>query len=124
MARGKRDGGLEYLLDLDGQVLVIDPTGNHWVKFRVKKIEPSSQKPHGIDYSLTLHDAKNERLLGFDNAHPVKASKGPGGKKKQAQDHKHRFKRTAPYHFADAAKLLEDFWSEVESVLKQRGVKL
>ena len=67
---------------------------------------------------------KNERLLGFDNAHPVKASKGPGGKKKQTQDHKHRFKRTTPYHFVDAGKLLEDFWSEVESVLKQRGVKL
>jgi hypothetical protein len=36
-----RDASLSALLDLDGQVLVIDPAGNHWVKFSVKRVHPS-----------------------------------------------------------------------------------
>jgi hypothetical protein len=30
----------------------------------------SPVKPHGPDYSLTLHGLDGERLVGFDNAHP------------------------------------------------------
>ena len=120
----ENDKGLEYLLELDGQVLVIDPSGKHWVKFVVNRIKPTPEKPHGIDYSITLHDEKGDRLVGFDNAHPIKPTKGPGGKKKQKQDHKHRFKRTMVYDFVSADQLIEDFWAEVKSVLKSRGVKL
>ena len=29
----KRDPTLDVLLDLDGQVLVVDPEGGHWVRF-------------------------------------------------------------------------------------------
>jgi hypothetical protein len=36
------------------------------------------EKPHGPDYSLTLHDGDGERLLGFDNAHPIREDTGPG----------------------------------------------
>jgi hypothetical protein len=35
-------------------LLVIDPVGNHWVKFVVKRVEPSNERPHGLSYSLTL----------------------------------------------------------------------
>ena len=62
---------MDVLLDLDGQVFVVDPDGGYWVKFTVTRIPVSAEKPHGIDYSLTLHGPDGERLVGFDNAHPV-----------------------------------------------------
>ncbi len=49
-----RDSSLDTLLDLNGQVLVIDEAG-YWVKFAVHKVPASTSKPHGLDYSLTLH---------------------------------------------------------------------
>jgi hypothetical protein len=36
--------------------------------------------------------------------------------------HKHRFQTVRPYQFKDPASLVEDFWAEVDSVLKQKGV--
>jgi hypothetical protein len=32
------DRSLEVLLDLDGQTLVVDPAGSHWVKFVVTRV--------------------------------------------------------------------------------------
>ena len=119
-----RDPSLDALLDLDGQVLVIDPETRHWVRFVVTQVPVSEEKPHGLDYSLTLHGPNGERLVGFDNAHPVRTSAGPGGKRQGPQDHKHRLTTVRPYDCRDAASLLEDFWREVDSVLAQRGVKL
>jgi hypothetical protein len=49
-----RDPTLDGLLDLNGEVLVVDP-GGHWVQFVVTRVPVSPEKPHGIDYSLTLH---------------------------------------------------------------------
>ena len=49
-----RDPTLDVLLDLDGLVLVVDPSGRHWVRFAVKQVPVSAEKPHGLDYSLTL----------------------------------------------------------------------
>ncbi|HUB96668.1 MAG TPA: hypothetical protein VL993_12170 [Stellaceae bacterium] len=66
----RRDPTLDALLDLDGNVLVVDPEGGHWVRFVVTRVRMSPEKPHGIDYSLTLHGPGGERLVGFDNAHP------------------------------------------------------
>ena len=66
-----RDPTLDVLLDLDGQILVVDPEGGHWVGFVVRRVPVTPEKPHGIDYSLTLHGPDGERLVGFDNAHPV-----------------------------------------------------
>jgi hypothetical protein len=66
-----RDPTLDLLLDLDGQILVVDPEGGHWVRFVVTRVRVSPEKPHGIDYSLTLHGPDRKRLAGFDNAHPV-----------------------------------------------------
>jgi hypothetical protein len=61
-----RDPTLDVLLDLEGQVLVVDPKGGHWVRFVVTRVPVSQEKPHGIDYSLTLHGPDGERLVGFD----------------------------------------------------------
>jgi hypothetical protein len=35
------------------------------------RVPASAEKPHGLDYSLTLHGPDGEWLVGFDNAHPV-----------------------------------------------------
>ncbi len=111
------------LLDLDGQVLVVDPEGGHWVRFVVTRVSASSEKPHGIDYSLTLHGPDGERLVGFDNAHPV-------GRQRRGtqQDYRHapvkpgHQRSIRPYEYRDAATLLADFWATVDAMLRERGV--
>ena len=120
----KRDPSLDGLLDLDGQVLVVDPETRHWVRFVVWWVTATEVKPHGLDYSLTLHGPDGERLVGFDNAHSVKGQSGPGGKTKAAYDHKHRLGAVRPYEYQDAATLLADFWKTVDAVLREKGVIL
>ncbi|TIP12547.1 DUF6516 family protein [Mesorhizobium sp.] len=112
-----RDPGLDTLLDLDGQVLVVDPEGGHWVKFVITHVSVSSEKPHGLDYSLTLHGPSGERLVGFDNAHSV-------GRRRRGEplDHRHRLQTVKPYVYEDAATMLADFWQAVDAMLKERGV--
>ncbi len=116
------DVGLDDLLLLDGQVFVVDPDGGHWVKFVVHRVPPSPERPYGIGYSLTLHGADGKRLVGFDNAHPVRPSRGPG-RGGVTHDHKHRHDTVRPYAYSSAAELLADFWTEVDAVLKERGVQ-
>ncbi len=112
-----RDPTLDVLLDLDGQVLVVDREGGHWVRFVVTRVAVSPEKPHGIDYSLTLHGPEGERLVGFDNAHPVGRQK-----RGEAQDHRHRLRTIRAYEYRDAATLVTDFWTTVDAVLRERGV--
>ncbi len=119
-----RDPSLDMLLDLDGEVLVIDPAGEHWVRFRVKRVPPTPEKPQGFYYALTLHGPGGTRLVGFDNAHPVRSAAGPAGRRTLAHDHRHRHRTIRPYEYRDAAQLLADFWTEVEAVLEERGVTL
>jgi hypothetical protein len=111
----RRDHSLDELLALDGQVLVIDDAG-YWVRFVVHRVPASPDKPHGLDYSLTLHGPDGERLVGFDNAHKVSAGRPT------TRDHKHRLRTVRRYEYRDAATLVADFWSEVESVLRDKGV--
>jgi hypothetical protein len=118
----RRDASLDTLLDLDGQVLVVDPEGRHWVRFVVRRVAATEAKPNGLDYSLTLHGPDGERLVGFDNAHPVRRTSGPAGKAGTAFDHRHGLKTVRPYEYQDAAALLADFWDAVEQVLRERGV--
>lgn len=82
---GNRDPSFDTLLDLHGQVLVIDEVG-YWVKFVVNQVPETTVKPHGLDYSLTLHGPDGERLVGFDSAHPV------DGQRRTEQDHRHRLR--------------------------------
>ena len=95
----------------------MDPEGGHWVRFVVTRVVVSSSKPHGLDYSLTLHGPDGERLAGFDNAHPVARQK-PG----EPQDHRHRLRTIRKYEYRNAATLLEDFWKTVDAVLREKGV--
>jgi hypothetical protein len=113
----KRDPALDTLLDLDGLTLVVDPDGGYWVRFVVTQVPSTPEKPHGLDYSLTLHGPDGERLVGFDNAHPVGRQK-----RGEPQDHHHRIQTVRPYDYSDAATLLADFWTAVDAVLKEKGV--
>ena len=103
---------LENLLMLDGEIFPMD--NGYWVKFEAKKVTISIEIPHGIKYSLTLHDKRNQRVIGYDNAHSFKPRKGKYGAKKETWDHLHKKMETFPYEFGSALQLIEDFWNTVE----------
>jgi len=111
------DPALDALIDLDGQVFVVDPKGSHWVRFVVTRVSASKEKPHGLDYSLTLHGPDGNRLVGFDNAHA--AAKQRRG---MPQDHRHRLRTIKAYEYKDAATLLADFWAVVDSVVREKEI--
>jgi hypothetical protein len=114
----KRDPSLDALLGLDDEVFAADAQGKHSVKFIVKRVPVSPDRPHGLSYSLTLHDEHGRRLVGFDNAH---APKKKGQPRPVERDHRHRLGSVRRYEYRDAATLLVDFWTEVEAVLRERG---
>ena len=122
MSTQKPDHSLDTLLDLDGLIMVVDSAGKHWAKFVVKKVDPSPERPHGLSYSLTLHDETGARLVGFDNAHPVSTGSGPGKRTPKQHDHQHQIRTVKPYEYYDAATLLTAFWAEVDTVLKEKGM--
>jgi hypothetical protein len=112
------DHGLDQLLDLGGEVLVISEDGQYWVKFDVRRVPATVSKPHGLDYSLTLHGPGNQRVLGYDNAHPV-----PPGTWGAPHDHRHGHMTVKPYDYESAAALLEAFWADVDAYLDDPGVE-
>ena len=67
----KRDHSLELLIDLDGLNFI--QAGGYWIKYEVSAVEKTPERPHGIKYSLTLHDPQGERIFGIDNAHRPKS---------------------------------------------------
>ena len=103
-------------MNLDGEVFPMDK--GCWTKFEVKRVAPSSNIPHGIKYSLTLHDRHNRRIVGFDNAHAFKSKRKKFGARKVTWDHKHLQERISSYEYESAGQLLEDFWAAVEKILK------
>lgn len=120
----KSDPSLPILLDLDGTNIGVGT--QYWVKIKAWVIEPDGSRPHGIRYELTLHDASNRRILGFDNAHAVKR---PGGRfvdQPRAYDHLHRGPKDAgvPYSYVSAGNLVGDFWQAVFKILEELGESL
>jgi hypothetical protein len=114
------EDGLHYLLDLHLYKVGLD--NGYWATFRVFRIDADEGRPNGLQYSLTLHDDKDERILGYDNAHPVDEATGPArrSRRPKAFDHIDRKgKRSIPYRFTTPLQLLTDFWSDVEEILKE-----
>ena len=119
--RNKNDDTLECLLELDGTKFVIDEQLGLWVKFAVSQVPRSKDRQHGIKYSLSLHNQYNKRIIGFDNAHAIEYGKKRGVAGKRTFDHWHRdhTDQGRPYKYVNAAKLLEDFWNEVNLWLER-----
>lgn len=116
----REDPGIATLIELHDQI--IDQGGGYWIKIAAWRVKVTQEIPHGIRYSLTLHDPHGKRILGYDNAHAVKSPK----KFKYAgvrlpYDHKHRHvsDKGMPYEFHNAHQLLADFFTEVDRVLKE-----
>ncbi len=109
--------GLEILLQLDGEIFPME--NGCWTKMEARLVIESKHIPHGIKYSLTLHDRNNIRVLGYDNAHGIKPKKKKYGAKKVTWDHKHKRKIIEPYEFETPAQLLEDFWADVERIFNE-----
>ena len=112
--------GIETLLELTGQV--VQQEHGYWVEIRVRRVEAIPVVPHGIRYALTLHEPGGKRVMGYDNVHAAKPS---GGFKYAGQvlpyDHKHRHisDQGAPCEFKDAYQLLQDFFADVDRILKE-----
>jgi len=79
-----------------------------------------------LSYSFTLHAPDGARLIGFDNAHNVPHRGSRFERRGEATDHWHRTEKDSgrPYVFTNAQRLLDDFFDEVECVLRERGVSL
>ena len=116
----ERDEGLDYLLSLHGSTVYRDD--GYWWKIEAREVKPASFIPHGIRYSLTLHDQYNTRVYGIDNAHGIKTPKKGHYSGRVVYDHRHRtpHDKGFPYEFLSAAQLLEDFFREAEEVVALR----
>jgi Family of unknown function (DUF6516) len=122
MNSSEAEYGLEFLLAFGGRVHHLEE--GYWVKFEIKRVEATKERPHGLSYSFTLHAPDGTRLVGFDNAHGVAARGSRFEAAPQASDHWHRteYEPGRPYAFKDAETLIEDFFEEVERVLRQPGI--
>lgn len=114
----RSDASLEMLLDLHGIVYRIEQ--GFWVKFKVYLVQPREHIPHGISYSLTLHDADNHRIFAIDNVHAFAPETKRFGGRKTTWDHSHRQEKVTPYEFESAGQLLFDFWQGVEEIISTR----
>ena len=117
-----KDKGLDYLLDLDDEILAQE--GGCWIKIEARKLDQATDEcPYGIKYCLTLHDPYGKRLLGFDNAHQIKTrKKGRFAGRRIVYDHKHMKPddKGVPYVFESAEQLITDFFTAVDKALKDR----
>ncbi len=115
-----KNHGLETLLDLDGTV--INQEKGYWVKFDVSITDVTKERPHGLSYSLTLHEKYGKRVMGYDNAHAVKLPikyKYSGRIIEYDHHHQHSLDRGIPYEFKDPYQLLQDFFEKVDEIIKK-----
>jgi hypothetical protein len=124
MIRRGSDHGLEFLLAFDGRLHPLEK--GYWLKVEIARVEATNNRPHGLSYSFTLHAPEGTRLVGFDNAHDVLPKGSRFKHRGETTDHWHRTEEDPgrPYHFKDAEALIDDFFNEVERVLRDRGVGL
>ncbi|MGI4813439.1 MAG: toxin-antitoxin system TumE family protein [Janthinobacterium lividum] len=113
---------LEWFLAYDGRNHVL--TSGHFLRFEVRAVAKSRCVPHGVAYSFTLHAPNGQRLLGFDNAHPVAHKGGRFVKPPAASDHWHRTSEDEgrPYAFSSVEQLFEDYFSAVEKTLRRLDI--
>ena len=121
-ARDERDayGEFDAMVDAyDGQTHWFDQ-GYH-ATFRFWRASKPREGDHAYRYELVLHDPEGKRIMGYDNAHPVKWGSGKFTKHGEHPDH---FDRTQsdkgrPYKFVSLTQLFDDFYARVEKALKE-----
>ena len=69
--------------------------------------KPSSERPHGLKYSL-FYGRDGVRIVGYDN------ERGKG-------DHKHLGEMETRYRFVSVEKLVADFLADVERAANERN---
>jgi len=113
----KRDFGLDTLLNMNGFEFHY-PNG-YWYRVEARLVNADVHLPHGIRYTLTLHDYHGIRIFGMDNKHrPKSKRKGYHGRIVE-YDHIHNNEKDkgTPYTFINAEKLLIDFRNQVDCIL-------
>lgn len=122
MASNDPEHTLEFLLAFDGFVHTLEQ--GYWLKFEIRRVKETKERPHGLRYAFTLHDPSGRRLLGYDNAHRVRTRGSARGGRTIEADHWHRSgdDEGTPYAFKSTDALLADFFREVRRVLKERGL--
>lgn len=119
----KRDFGLDALLNMDGFEYHY-PNG-YWYKIEARLVKPDTHLPHGIRYTLTLHDYYGKRIFGIDNKHRPKTQEKNKRKGYHGQiieyDHIHNNEKDkgTPYTFVDAENLLTDFWTRIDYIMSE-----
>ena len=114
---------LDLLLELDGARFEMAPGAI--VQFRVRRVEITPERPHGIIYAFVLRPkAGGEPWVRFDNAHPATGGRRGYRQRQVAYDHWHRtpYDRGSPYQFTTVERLLDDFWREVKRTLDEQGI--
>lgn len=113
MTRGP-DYELEALLSLEGQEFRFSK--GYIIKIEAREVKPSQGRPHGVKYSLTLHEPEGRRIYGIDNAHRT------GPRRDFDHRHLHGTRTVVRYAYRGPVALLDDFFREVERILQERGV--
>jgi Family of unknown function (DUF6516) len=109
------DHELEFLLSLDGTEFRL--LSGLTIKIDAHTVAATGSRPHGVKYSLTLHDASGQRIYGMDNAHGIA--------RRPEYDHRHLYGRgrMVGYAYRGPAELLADFYREVERIITERSTQ-
>lgn len=114
------DYALDTLLSLHGTKYEY-PCG-YWIEIIAYRVEASVNRPHGIRYSLTLHDHHNQRVYGMDNAHAPHCPRRRMSRalvRRWDHEHKTMTDKGTRYDFVNAAQLMAHFYAEVEKILAE-----
>ncbi len=112
----KLEKGLALRLDFDGWEYVRED--GYSVRFSVRACDATVERPHGIRYSLTLHDKYGQKVFGMDNAHAAKPIRKAIAGREQPFDHLHRSAKDkgTPYTLASAEDLITIFYNEISKI--------
>ena len=75
-----------------------------------------------MSYSLCLFNRTDERIICYDNAHPIDVGSGPAKRRTGQSDHVHKGEKVRPYAYTNAEELLHAFWDDAYRILKEEGV--